>query len=270
MTIREASASIITLTTDFGTHDAYVGAMKGVMLNINKYLKVIDITHDLPRFQITPAALVLKAATPYYPEKSIHLGVIDPGVGGQRRPVLIKIQNRFYIGPDNGIFGLLLNESGFEGAWELSNNEYFLDSVSRTFHGRDIFAPVAAYLAKGVNPEDLGPEITDPETLDLPPYETEKERLQGEILWIDHFGNCVTNLDETLVAGWAQGVPFNIQAAAEIIFEIVLSYEAVARGKGLAIYNSMGYLEIACNQARADSTLGLVCGDPVVLQKTSK
>ncbi len=269
MTIKEPLFSVISLTTDFGTRDAYVGAMKGVMLSINKHIQIIDITHDLPSFQVFPAALILKDAGPYFPEESIHIGVIDPGVGGHRRPVLIKIQNRFYIGPDNGIFGLLLNEYGFEGAWELNNTEYFLDSISHTFHGRDLFAPAAAYLAKGVNPQDFGPQVTDPVRLELPGYEIENDRLQGEILWVDNFGNCITNLSETLISDWAQGTTFQIYAASEIITQVSNSYEAVSSGKGLAIYSSMRYLEIACNQARADLTMGLARGDSIVLRKNN-
>ncbi len=270
MTIKKPSAPIITLTTDFGTRDAYVGAMKGVMLFINNNTQLIDITHNLPSYEILSAALMLKEACPYFPEESIHIGVIDPGVGGQRRPVLIKIQNRFYIGPDNGIFGLLLSEFGFEGAWELSNAEYFLDSISSTFHGRDIFAPVAAHLAKGVPAQDFGPEVTDPVGLELPPYEIGYDRLQGEVLLVDHFGNCITNLSEALIFNWAQGATFQIYAASEIINEISISYEAVSIGKGLALYNSMRYLEIACNQGRADVTLGMARGDLIVLQKKTK
>jgi S-adenosylmethionine hydrolase len=197
------------------------------------------------------------------------VAVIDPGVGGQRRPVLLKIEDQFYIGPDNGILGLLLEDFLLQGAWMLDNRKYFLSSVSQTFHGRDVFAPVAAHLAGGTPPEAFGPTIGDPVRIELPPHREERLRLKGVVVWIDRFGNCITNLTDKLVLRWAKGAPFVVHAASKKITGICSSYDTTPKGEALAIFNSMGFLEIACNQEQADRTLGLGEGDPVVLAKVS-
>lgn len=264
-----ANPSIITITTDFGLQDAYVGSMKGVILSINPRVRLIDITHDLPAHRILQAAILLREACPRFPRETIHLAVVDPGVGGHRRALLLRIQDRFYIGPDNGIFGLLLEDLTLQGAWRLNNPKYFLPSVSRTFHGRDVFAPVAAHLAAGIPPEAFGPRITDPSDLPFPAHHAEPGELRGQILWVDRFGNCITNLSDKVVHSWAQGASFVVHAASKEIAQISTAYESLPRGEALAIINSMGYLEIACNQARADRTLGLREGDPVVLKRVS-
>ena len=258
---------IITMTTDFGLEDAYVGAMKGVMLNIHRHLSIVDISHHLPPHRILPAALMLREACPRFPEGTIHVAVIDPGVGGDRMPVLLKIQNHYYLGPDNGIFGLLVNDFSLEGAWKLDNPRYFLPVVSNTFHGRDVFAPVAAHLASGVLPDTFGPKIAQPITLTLPPCVKEEHRLNGEIIWIDRFGNCISNLTKDIISDWSQGSPFWIQAASGKIERISPCYETTPAREPLALYGSTGYLEIACNRKRADQTLGLQEGDPVTLHK---
>ena len=258
---------IITLTTDFGLHDAYVGSMKGVIFSINPGVRLVDITHELPAHRILPAAIMLREACPRFPPETIHLAVVDPGVGGRRRPVLLKIEERFYVGPDNGIFGLLLEDLKLQGAWRLDNPDYFLPSVSRTFHGRDVFAPVAAHLATGIPPEAFGPPITDPSGLPFPPHQEEPGELKGQVVWIDRFGNCITNLADKLVHSWAQGASFVVHAASKEIARMYTAYESLPKGEVLAIFNSMGLLEIACNQARADRTLALGEGDPVVLKK---
>lgn len=269
MNSNEPSPSIITLTTDFGLQDAYVGSMKGVIVSINPHVRLIDVTHELPAHSILPAAILLREACPRFPPETIHLAVVDPGVGGQRRPLLLRIEDRFYVGPDNGIFGLLLEDLELQGAWSLNNREYFLPSVSQTFHGRDVFAPVAAHLAAGIPPEAFGPRITDPSSLPFPPHHGEPGELRGQVVWVDRFGNCITNLADKVVHGWAQDASFVVHAASKEIAQIYTAYESLPRGEALAIFNSMGLLEIACNQDRADRTLGLAEGDPVVLKRVS-
>lgn len=261
---------IVTLTTDFGTEDAYVGSMKGVMLSRKQDLMIVDITHDLPPHQILPAALLLREACPRYPEATIHVAVIDPGVGGKRSPILLKIRNHFYIGPDNGIFGLLIKDLGLQGAWKLENSDYFLPAVSNTFHGRDIFAPVAAHLAGDVRPSSFGSLISDPKLIELPPVREDEGMLKGEILWIDRFGNCVTNLNMDRILSWSCNEPFRIQAASSKVEGISDCYETVPPGEPAALGGSTGYLEIACNRACADRTLGLKQGDPVRVTKVKR
>lgn len=260
--------SIITLTTDFGLQDAYVGSMKGVILSIHPGVRLVDIAHQLPSHRILQAAYLLREACPRFPAGSIHVAVVDPGVGGTRRPVLLRIEDRFYVGPDNGIFGRLLEDLGLQGAWRLENRAYFLPSVSRTFHGRDVFAPVAAHLARGVPPEAFGAAVTDPSPLPFPPPRQEAAELKGQVAWVDRFGNCITNLTAEGVFAWAKGASFAVRAASKTFTDLSESYESIPRGEALVVFNSMGLLEIACNQARADQILGLTEGDPVVLRKT--
>jgi len=267
MTQTESAPSTITLTTDFGIEDAYVGSMKGVILSINPRVRLIDIAHQLPAHGILRAACLLREVCPRFPPETIHVAVVDPGVGGQRRPVLLKIEDRYYTGPDNGIFGLLVEDLTLQGAWRLDNQEFFLPSVSQTFHGRDVFAPVAAHLAAGISPASFGPTITDPKGRPYPPHHEETEELRGQVVWVDRFGNCITNLTDKVVSRWAQGTSYVIRAASKRIAQISTSYESIPKGEALALFNSMGFLEIACNQARADRTLGLQEGDPVVLDR---
>jgi S-adenosylmethionine hydrolase len=258
---------MITLTTDFGIEDAYVGSMKGVILSINPRVRLIDIAHQLPAHHIQRAAYLLREVCPRFPQGTIHVAVVDPGVGGQRSPLLLKIEERYYVGPDNGIFGLLLEDFTLQGAWKLENREFFLPSVSQTFHGRDIFAPVAAHLAAGIPPASFGPTLSDPKGCPFPPHHEETEELRGQVVWVDRFGNCITNLTDKIVSRWAQGASYVIEAASERIEHLSTSYESIPRGRVLALFNSMGFLEIACNQARADKKLDLVEGDPVILEK---
>ncbi len=265
---RERTAPvIITLTTDFGLRDAYVGSMKGVILSIHPHVRIVDITHELPAHRILPAAYLLREACPRFPPGTVHLAVVDPGVGGQRTPLLLKIDERFYVGPDNGIFGLLAADLTLQGAWKLENREHFIHPVSSTFHGRDVFAPVAAHLAAGTPPEAFGPPVTEPSSLSIPAHQEEGGTLRGQIVWIDRFGNCVTNLSEKVVSGWARGASFRIRAASKTIAEMSATYESTPEGEALSLINSLGYLEVACNRARADRTLDLREGDPVVLER---
>ncbi len=270
MVRNDPAPTIITLTTDFGGGDAYVGSMKGVILSILPIARIVDISHELPAHQTLPAALILREACPRFPPGTIHVAVVDPGVGGRRAPLLLKIDDRFYVGPDNGLFGLLMEDLPLQGAWKLENPEHFLHPVSNTFHGRDIFAPVAARLAAGTPPEAFGPMASEPSGMSLPEYQEEPEILTGEVIWIDRFGNCITNLSDRVVSRWSQGAPFTIRAASKRISKMSTTYESIPEGEALSIINSMGYLEVACNQARADRALGLRVGDTVVLERTGE
>ena len=147
---RPPSPHLVTLTTDFGLSDGYVGSMKGVMLTIEDRLTIVDVTHDLPAHEVMPAALLLREVCPRFPEGTVHVGVVDPGVGSSRRPIVLEIAGSLYVGPDNGLFSLLADALGLNGAWLLENPRYLGESISSTFHGRDIFAPVGAHLARGL------------------------------------------------------------------------------------------------------------------------
>lgn len=261
---------IVTLTTDFGLRDPFVASMKAVILSIQRKARLVDLSHELPPHRVLPAALFLKEACPRFPAGTIHVAVVDPGVGGPRRPLVAKAGGQLYVGPDNGIFGLVFQKTPLEGAWQISNPKYLLPKISRTFHGRDLFAPAAAHLAGGLRPSVFGPEILDPETLEIPSPTVCRDRLAGEVIWVDRFGNCATNLEEDRVSRWAGGEPFTIRIASRKIRGVSESYDSVPAGRLLAIFNSSGLLEIACNRASAHEALGLEEGDPVIVEKTRK
>ncbi len=267
MTASTRRDPIVTLTTDFGLRDPFVAAMKAVILSIEKRARLVDLSHELPPHRVLPAALFLREACLRFPAGTIHLAVVDPGVGGSRRPLVARAGGQFYVGPDNGIFGLVFRRAPFEGAWQIENPRYRLPEISRTFHGRDLFAPAAAYLARGVPPKAFGPRILDPATLELPRPRVLPDRIAGEVIGIDRFGNCATNVEEDCARQWAGGAPFTVRAASRKIPALSESYDSVPAGRLLALFNSSGLLEIACNQASAQEALGLKEGDPVVLLK---
>lgn len=267
MTASTRGDPIVTLTTDFGLRDPFVASMKAVILAIERRTRLVDLSHELPPHRVLPAALFLREACLRFPAGTIHVAVVDPGVGGSRKPLVAKAGGQLYVGPDNGIFSLVFRQAPLDGAWQIADPRYRLPDLSRTFHGRDLFAPAAAHLARGVPPHAFGPRILDPATLELPRPERLPNRLVGEVIWIDRFGNCATNLEEDAVRQWAGGEPFTIRAASRKIQALSESYDSVPAGRVLAIFNSSGFLEIACNQASAQEALGLEEGDPVVLQK---
>jgi len=256
---------IITLATDFGWADAYVGSMKGVILSVAPSAVLVDITHDIPPHHVLYGAFVLREACPRYPLHTIHVAVVDPGVGGTRRPILLRLDTHLYVGPDNGLFSLLLRDFRMMGAWELNNPEYFLTALSSTFHGRDLFAPVAGHLATGVPPDAMGSAITDPVILPFPDPGVGPDQLSGEVLLIDRFGNCISNITHSAFHDWARGRPFEIRMRDISLERLVPSYDSVDAGEFLALFNGLGYLEIARNQARTDQGLKVQVGEKIVV-----
>jgi hypothetical protein len=248
---------IITLLTDFGLRDEYVGVMKGVVLSINSRVQLVDITHNISRHAIMEAALVLKTAFRYFPKGSIHVIVVDPGVGGRRRIICVKKEGHFFVAPDNGVLSLVMAQGEAECICVITNEKYFMKPVSRTFHGRDIFAPVAAYLSKGVPMPSLGEETgtSDMVTLPIPTaYLSSAGELVGSILWIDHFGNLVTNIDQDALKrfrgerAWADLV---ICLGRSTIQGVSTSYNAVKKGAPICLIGSRNLLEISVNQQDA-------------------
>ncbi len=185
---------IVTLLTDFGLEDEYVGVMKGVILSIAPQVRLVDLTHSVPPQDVRRAALILMNAAPYFPPDTVHLAVVDPGVGTERRPIAVRTGRGTFVGPDNGLFSFVLAEMETWTAVELREPAYRLPLVSTTFHGRDIFAPAAAHLASGVPVEALGPVVNNLATLPLPRLEIGESSLEGEILYADRFGNLVTSI----------------------------------------------------------------------------
>ena len=252
---------ILTLLTDFGLSDVYVGVMKGVIANINPALNAIDLTHEIPPQNIAAARFCLMSAYPYFPDRTVHIAVVDPGVGSKRRGVAIEFAGGFLVGPDNGLFSGILNQSPAIAAVELTNRKYWRTlTPSTTFHGRDIFASVGAYLASEVPLEELGNTI-NPETLVQLPIvectETEGEIL-GSIQYVDRFGNLITNIPSKLVEGknWTvEAGNFNIQGNR--------TYSDRPPGSLIALISSEGWLEIAVNGGNAQTQLQMGFGDRI-------
>ncbi|MFB2835697.1 S-adenosyl-l-methionine hydroxide adenosyltransferase family protein [Floridanema evergladense] len=252
---------IVTLLTDFGLSDIYVGVMKGVIAGINSTLKVIDLTHEIPPQNLIAARFCLMNAVSYFPQDTVHIAVVDPGVGSNRKGIAIKFADGFLVGPDNGLFSGILSQSPVISAVELTNSNYWrTNSPSTTFHGRDIFAAVGAHLASGVSFEDLG-RVIDPESLvKLPMAECrEKEGiLEGCIQYIDRFGNLITNIPGNLVIGNSWTVEI-----AQVNIPGKRTYSDIPIGSLIALVGSHGWVEIAVNHGNAQLKLQLNYGDKI-------
>ncbi|UCH36239.1 MAG: SAM-dependent chlorinase/fluorinase [Armatimonadota bacterium] len=261
---------VITLLTDFGLHDHFAGVMKGVILGICPDAAIVDITHDLPAQNVAEAAFVLACAYPYFPARTVHVAVVDPGVGGGRRPLAARCGEHLFVGPDNGIFSYVFADAEDWQAVAITNPECRLPKTSATFHGRDVFAPAAAHLAAGMGLEALGPVVTDPVPLDVPtPVETDAG-LEAHVLHVDRFGNLVTDLTEERFAAWLGGNDAGgvvIQAGPASIEGIAECYDAVAEGRPLAIFGSAGRLEISVNRGSASELLRARRGNRVLLRR---
>lgn len=254
--------TVITLTTDFGLADNYVAIMKGVILGIAPLARIVDITHQIEPQDVRQAAAVLDAAVPYFPPDTIHVAVVDPGVGSTRRPIAIRTPHALFIGPDNGLFSPALTQTSHLELTILHLNRpaFWLPAVSRTFHGRDIFAPVAAHLAAGQPFESVGTPIDDPVILATPqPSRLPDGRLTGEILMVDRFGNLISNLPDTWLAG-RYGV---ITCAGVDVPGPSETYASVEPGELLALIGSSGLLEIAVRDGSAAARLRAGPGEPI-------
>ncbi len=254
---------MITLTTDFGLEDPYIAEMKGVILSINADSKLIDISHSVKKFDVRMGAFILASVAPYFPKDTVHLAVVDPGVGTKRRAVLIQTQRAFFVGPDNGLLMLAAKSQGLEHVYELSNSKYRLPKISSTFHGRDIFAPAAAYLDKGVKPFEFGPEITDPLTPKFAKVTQKNNSLCGEINHVDGFGNIITNITEKELIGVKTVKAKLVKCSLEAAF--AKTYGEVNQNEPVALIGSHGFLEIALNQGNAAEKFNVHLGDAVTI-----
>jgi S-adenosylmethionine hydrolase len=237
---------IITLTTDFGNSDHYVGSMKGVIYSINPDAVITDITHEIPAHDVFSAAFILKNFIPYFPKQSIHVIVVDPGVGSSRKPIVLEADEQFYVGPDNGVFTYVILESGSFRAYEISDPKYFLPRVSFTFHGRDIFAPAAAHLSLGVSIESLGNRLFDPFKIEIKEPGVGDGEIEGEVIFEDTFGNLITNIPGGMVDSDSRLYVCDI-----VINGVSKSYSEASEGELLAIIGSSGFLELSVNRGRA-------------------
>ena len=242
----------ITLTTDFGIDDSYVGIMKGILLKILPSVQLIDITHQVEPQNIKQAAYILQAAFSWFPKNTVHLVVVDPGVGGERRPLIVKTDKYFFVAPDNGVLTSVLDSDEVQ-TYKLAKPEYFLDPISSTFHGRDIFAPAAAWIAKGTPLSNMGIRVYDPKTLDFPQPEFKDNVLTGEVVYIDRFGNLISNISLELLQQYFKMKYMNLQVKIgdKTAGDLVDSYSRCSKGRVGCIINSWSNLEVFCSEASA-------------------
>lgn len=258
---------IITLTTDYGTNDHFVGAMKGVILNINPEASVLDLTHGVIAHDILDGALAIGRAYKYFPPRTIHVVVVDPGVGTQRRPILVAGDTHYFVAPDNGVLSMIFDQSETIHAWHITSEHYFLHPVSNTFHGRDIFAPVAGWLSKSWQTASFGEEITDYVRFSIPKPKTQGTQVKGVVLRVDHFGNLITNVTSEDVPALANpNGNITVRAGSGEIKKVCSTYAEGAPGEPIGIVGSSGYLEISVNKGSAAKLLGAARGAEVTVE----
>ena len=247
-------AAVITLTTDFGVRDPYVAEMKAVILGLNPAVRLVDVTHEVPAHDVMEGALAVHAMVAVCPEGTIHVAVVDPGVGTSRRGLVVAASGQFLVGPDNGIFTPLLSDSGWQ-AFELSAPEFRRASVSATFHGRDVFAPAAAHLSLGVTPTSFGLPVTDPVRLALVPTREVVGGVEGRVIHVDRFGNLVTSIDSETVERLSGGAGSLTVQIGDRRMPVVRTYGDLPSGGAGALVGSHGRLEVAIREGNAAARL---------------
>ncbi|MEA3415265.1 MAG: SAM-dependent chlorinase/fluorinase [Thermodesulfobacteriota bacterium] len=265
--------SIITLITDFGVDDEYVGVMKGVILSINPAAIIVDITHHIEPQDLIHAAYIIKYSFKYFPEGTVHIVVVDPGVGGDRAIIALEVTGHIFLAPDNGVLTLLMDEGNIGPIVRVDDLHYFLESVSQTFHGRDIFAPVAGHLSKGIKIKTLGTPIDKIDLKRLPikyPGLSNSGELFGTVVSIDRFGNLITNIDAKSLDKFCKACnkeKLEFRIGQNKIIGLSKSYESALPQNPLAIIGSRGYLEIAVNYGSARRYFMADKGDTVTALK---
>ncbi len=254
----------ITLTTDFGLSDHFVGTMKGVILGIHPLATIVDISHDIRPFDLVEGAFTIAQAYRYFPKRTVHVVVVDPGVGTERRPILAEAAGQFFIAPDNGVLTMVY-EAEEHTVRAITNADYFLKDVSRTFHGRDVFAPSAAHLARGAKPESFGEVIYDYVQLGLmKPQRMARRAWMGAVIKVDRFGNLITNLRAADFPDLGKR-PIEVSVGLQRIYTFARTFGEVAHGEFCVYVGSSGYVEVAVNQGSAAKLLGCGAGAPVEL-----
>ena len=258
----------ITLLTDFGNTDYFVGAVKGVILSTNPSAQIVDLTHEIPAQDIPAAAFTLLAAYKSFPKGTVHLAVVDPGVGSARRGIVVTAGEQFFLGPDNGIFSYIYEREQPFTVFELTNTKYFCHPVSPTFHGRDIFAPVAGALSQKGNPALFGKKITDPVRLEPLAPKSGKAGVTGRIRHIDRFGNCITNLTSKELTAEMIATKASLLVKGKTIssFRTFFADGPPNNGEIFCIWGSAGFLEIALANGSAAASLKVSVGDEVRLK----
>jgi len=259
---------VITLTTDFGATDWFVGTMKGVILGINTQVQIVDVTHEISAGDIRAGAFALAASYKFFPRRTVHVVVVDPGVGSQRGAIAVQTANYFFVGPDNGVLSFALSREKIKAVRQITNERLILQPVSNTFHGRDLFAPVAAHLSKGWPIQKAGPATKGFVKIDWPEPGRSSRSITGEIVYIDRFGNAITNIDREALFAPTES-PCEVLVKHTRLCQLGSFYQAAPARKPIAIFGSSGFLEIALNGGSAAKKLDLKIGDAVTLQSKS-
>ena len=260
------SNPIITLTTDYGTNDHLVGTLKGVILKINPDVTIVDITHEVAPYDVLDGALAIASAYRYFPARTIHVVIVDPGVGTERRPLLVSGETQYFVAPDNGVLSLVYEQETALLVRHATAEHYFLQPVSKTFHGRDIFAPVAGWLSKGWQSASMGEEINDYKRFALPKPKAAEGVTQGTVLRMDHFGNLLTNFrPEDMPDGALKSGTLKMQVNGKEVKRLVETFAQGEPGEPVALVGSSGFIEIAVNKGNAARVVGAGRGATVVV-----
>jgi len=265
-------APVVTLLTDFGVRDAFVGVMKGMILGICPQARLVDLCHEVPPQDVEGGAFILGTACGWFPPETIHLAVVDPGVGSRRRAIAVRVGGHAFLAPDNGLLSYVLEAEEPEAAVEITNPAAMLPEVSRTFHGRDLFAPAAAHLACGLALDALGPPAAGLCLFPLPKPALARDRIEAHVIHCDHFGNAITDLDEAAFRRWlgeGDERQLRIRAGSARICGLSAAYAAACEGAPLALFGSAGRLEIAVAGGSAVAACGLARGQPVTIERGS-
>jgi S-adenosylmethionine hydrolase len=260
----EVEPPMITLTSDFGIKDSYVSQMKGTILSINPKTTIVDITHEIEKFNVQMGAFILSSATPFFPKGTVHLAVVDPGVGTERRAIIIQTKQAFFVGPDNGVLMLSAKSQGIKHIYQITNSKLRSPTISNTFHGRDIFAPAAAYLDSGIAPSEFGPEITEAFEPKFASVKHKDNSFIGEVLHVDGFGNLITNIKlKELASTKTVDVKLPNQT---LTLPLCTTYGQTPPEQALILVGSHGFLEIAINQGNASEKFQVKAGYAVKIR----
>lgn len=263
-----ADRPIITLLTDFGS-GSYVPSVKGVLLGLAPEARLVDISHDIDPGAAGAGGYLLSRIAPWFPPGTVHLAVVDPGVGTERKGLVVEADGAFYVGPDNGLLGMVIQRAARARTWRIEAGEWTPERVCPTFHGRDLFAPVAGRIARGEKPDRFGPPLRRDELVPFPirPPRAEGERLFGEVVWIDRFGNLITNLERCEVEEWAGDAPYRTVVGGTSIDTRVHTFQEANTGDLIVLQGSWETLEVAVTSGNAARRLGVAAGEPVRLEK---
>jgi S-adenosylmethionine hydrolase len=266
MEAERVPTKIVTLMTDFGLKDPYVAEMKAAILGICPKAVIVDVTHEIAKFNIRMGAYVLASAAPYFPDGTVHVAVVDPSVGTRRRPIAIQTKRSFFVGPDNGILVLAAAKQGIESIHELTNPRFMMPKVSGTFHGRDVFAPAAAHLLNRVKPAEFGSEVREATEADFAKVTWKNGMLFGEVLHIDGFGNIITNINQKEIAENRVKGEVNVELAGNNLkLKFCKAYGETKPQEPLILIGSHGFLEISVNQGNAAEKFKTKAGDTVIV-----